>query len=119
MKILIVDDNRELVELLTEFMSFSGFETDSAGNGLEALAKLSKGDFDTVITDGHMPLMTGFELCRYIKSMHPSIFTIGITDSLSLNRFREAGADISFYKPVDFSLLGGLIRGRSEAVQAG
>ncbi|HPL64388.1 MAG: response regulator [Syntrophales bacterium] len=113
MKVLIVDDNREIIELLTEFMIFSGFETDSAGNGLEALAKLSKGGFDTVITDGHMPLMSGFELCRYIKSMHPSIFTIGITDSLSLDRFREAGADVSFFKPVDFSLLGGLIESRA------
>ncbi|MFB3925309.1 MAG: response regulator [Syntrophales bacterium] len=109
MKVLIVDDNRDITELLADFMDLSGFETATAGNGLEAMDKLRQNRFDTVIMDGHMPYMSGFDLCRFIKSEYPSVYTIGITDSASLEKFREAGADEYFYKPVDCDMLCALI----------
>ena len=112
MKVLIVDDNKDLTELLAEYMSFSGFETEAAQNGLEALDKLTSGSFETVITDGYMPAMDGFDLCRFIKSHYPLTFIIGMTDSLSLDKFKEAGADLFFYKPLDPSRLCSSIRKR-------
>ncbi len=105
MRVLIVDDNESVAELLTDYMRLFGFETDAARDGLEALDKLKNGRFHSVIMDGHMPNMSGFELCRYIKTYFPSIYTIGITDSLSLKKFWEAGADDCFYKPIDCSML--------------
>lgn len=112
MKVLIVDDNESVTELLKELMSLSGFEADAARDGLEAMDKLRSGKFQSVITDGYMPRMNGFELCRFIKENYPGIYTIGITDSLHLEKFREAGADDCFYKPVDCSMLCSLVKNR-------
>ncbi len=116
MKVLIVDDNKIITELLTDFMGVFGLETDAARDGLEAIDKLKSEKFDSVITDGYMPHMTGFDLCRFIKTHFPLIYTIGITDSLSLDKFRDAGADDCFNKPVDPTLLYSLIK--SNAVVA-
>jgi CheY-like chemotaxis protein len=115
MKILIVDDNESITESLTEYMRLFGFETDAAQDGIEALDKLEKGQFQSVITDGHMPYMSGFDLCRLIKSRYPFIYTIGITASPNLDKFKEAGADDCFNKPVDFSLLCSLMVNRSRS----
>ncbi len=110
MKVLIVDDNKTITDLLTDFMGFFGLEADAARDGLEAIDKLRKEKFDSVITDGYMPHMSGFDLCRFIKTHFPFIYTIGITDSLSLDKFRAAGADDCFNKPVDPTLLYSLIK---------
>jgi len=117
MKILIVDDNQSITESLTEYMRLFGFETDAAQDGLEAMDKLETGHFHSVITDGHMPSMSGFDLCRHIKSHYPSIYTIGITASQNLDEFRKAGADDCFKKPVDFSLLCSLMVNRSRRLR--
>jgi len=114
MKVLVVDDNALITDLLKEYMELEGFETDAAQNGIEAVDKLKSGEFQTVITDGYMPFMSGFELCRFIKSHYPAIYTIGITDSLHLDQFREAGADDFFYKPVDFSILCSLVKNQKK-----
>lgn len=110
MKVLIVDDNESMAELLTDFMILSGFEAYAAANGLEAMEKLKSDKFHSVITDGYMPQMNGFELCRFIKANYPDIYTIGMTDSFHLDEFREAGADDCFYKPVDCSMLCSLMK---------
>ena len=105
MRTLVVDDNPSMVELLKINIEQLGYDVDAAEDGLEAVAKLEEKHYDIVITDGYMPKMTGFALCRFIRSKFPSTCIIGVTGSSNLKEFREAGADDCFPKPFRFSRL--------------
>ena len=66
-KILIVDDDKGILNLLDTLLSKSGYEVVSAGNGVEALEKLRKNSIDLIISDILMPEMDGFQFCRECK----------------------------------------------------
>ena len=66
-KILIVDDDANIRELLELYLCSAGFETASAANGRSALRQLDAGCFDLVLLDVMLPDMRGFEVCRVIK----------------------------------------------------
>jgi len=84
-KILIVDDEEIVRELLVEVLSDSGFQTVTAENGLIALDLFSKPDmrFDLVVVDMSMPGMNGPEVCREIRKINPSQKLIIATGSFS------------------------------------
>ncbi|MFD2163500.1 response regulator [Paradesertivirga mongoliensis] len=70
-KILIVDDNETVCNLLTKQLQQWKLSATGVGSGKEALALLSRdSDYDLVITDMQMPAMTGVELTKAIKSLH-------------------------------------------------
>ena len=62
-RILVVDDEQAVCQLLEELLADEGYTVVTAGNGKEALARLVDGPPDLVITDVMMPLMGGPELC--------------------------------------------------------
>ncbi len=62
LKILVVDDNNCIREVLRTLFSLEGHRCDSAANGREAMEKVAQSDFDAVITDIHMPEMDGITL---------------------------------------------------------
>lgn len=100
MRLLIVDDCADILHILSSFMELSGYETNKALNGLEAIELLRKDSYDVVITDAEMPAMDGRKLCKYIKSVTPGIYIIGMSGSpQALDELRTAGADIVFSKP--------------------
>jgi len=66
-RVLIVDDDPELLGILRKYLENHGLETISAANGAEALAAAPSGRPDLIITDVEMPRMDGFALCRRIK----------------------------------------------------
>ena len=67
-KILIVDDDKRNVKLLTEKLNFDGYETDIAYDGLEALEKVESFEPDLILLDIMMPKMNGFEVARKLKA---------------------------------------------------
>jgi two-component system, OmpR family, alkaline phosphatase synthesis response regulator PhoP len=67
-RILIVDDEPNIVISLEYLMKREGFETSVAGDGEAALAALEKASPDLVILDVMLPRMNGFEVCRRIRS---------------------------------------------------
>ncbi|MBI3377818.1 MAG: response regulator [Nitrospirae bacterium] len=67
-KILIVDDEKDIVELIAYNLKKEGFVTDSAPDGETALAKIKKGNYDLVILDLMLPGLQGVELCRIIRN---------------------------------------------------
>ena len=67
MKILVVDDMEDARYLLEEALKSEGYEVTSACNGLEALKLLGHFHADLIITELLMPVMDGFEICRYIR----------------------------------------------------
>lgn len=100
MKLLIVDDCVEIVNILSSFLELSDHETDKAHNGIEAVKLLRENSYNVVITDAEMPEMDGIALCKLIKSSFPDIYIIGISGSFNaLNKLKESGADICFSKP--------------------
>ena len=66
--ILIADDNPLMQELVSTILKGAGCKTELAENGQIALAKLEKADFDLIIMDNHMPVMTGVEAIKVIRS---------------------------------------------------
>jgi two-component system response regulator PilR (NtrC family) len=67
-KILIVDDERSLRELLEIFLKKEGFDVTSASSGLESLAKVKTSDFDLIISDIKMGEMSGIDLLRELRT---------------------------------------------------
>ena len=79
MKILLVDDDPSILEILADLMAIFGHEYAIANNGLEALDKLKQDSFHIVLTDMMMPGMDGMELLKYIHSNYPHIKIMVIT----------------------------------------
>jgi phosphate regulon transcriptional regulator PhoB len=67
-KIFVVDDEPDIVELVTYNLKKEGFEVSSASDGAEALAKIRKGRFDFLILDLMLPGLQGMELCRILRN---------------------------------------------------
>ena len=68
-KILIVDDEANIREVVREYCEINGFETEEAENGLVAIEKVKNTHFDCVILDVMMPVLDGFSTCKQIKNI--------------------------------------------------
>ncbi|BAQ66747.1 PleD family two-component system response regulator [Geminocystis sp. NIES-3709] len=67
MNILVVDDVKSELELITEYLSSVGYSVTTAMNGKEALTKILENKPDAIVTDWMMPEMGGLDLCRQLK----------------------------------------------------
>lgn len=68
MRVLIVDDERNVVELIRYNLELNGFDADVAFDGAEAMSKLTNKKYDLVILDQMMPKMNGLEVIKRIRS---------------------------------------------------
>ena len=66
-RILIIDDDEELTDLVSEYLSAEGFETEAVHSGNEGLAKAKNGDYDLAVLDVMLPGMNGFEVLRTLR----------------------------------------------------
>jgi two-component system response regulator CpxR len=66
-RILIIDDDEELTELVSEYLSAEGFETEAVHSGNEGLAKAKNGDYDLAVLDVMLPGINGFEVLRTLR----------------------------------------------------
>jgi len=89
MKVLLVDDEPDIVEVTQDRLEAYGFTVATAGTGLEALKKLSVEKFDGVFLDVKMPEMGGIEALKEIRKRDTKIPVIIITSSAT----REAAID--------------------------
>jgi DNA-binding response OmpR family regulator len=78
-KILVVDDEPEIVDILRHFLSLKGYDVSSALNGREALGILDKSGADAVLLDILMPELKGTDLAKIIKQRYPGTKIIIIT----------------------------------------
>lgn len=100
MKLLIVDDNPDILQILSAMITFFGHGVDEAGDGLEAIRLLQQGRYDVVVTDADMPRVDGVQLCKFLKAQLPDIRIIGMSGDLSsLKEMENAGADVCLPKP--------------------
>jgi CheY-like chemotaxis protein len=100
MKVLVVDGNPKISQVLSSYTKLFGHETDEANDGREAIRQLQSSRYDIVITDSEIISVDGAELCKFIKSHFQEIYIIGISGYLSaLKDLEDAGADICLPKP--------------------
>lgn len=66
-RVLIVDDDPEIMDWLSMDLQMSGFATDSASDGLSGLKKAQNGNYDLIILDVMMPKMDGFDVCGNLR----------------------------------------------------
>lgn len=69
MKVLVVDDEKLIRDVIKEYLILEDFEVSEAENGLEAIEKIKQDNFDIVIMDIMMPKMDGYTACREIKKI--------------------------------------------------
>ena len=69
LRILIVDDEVKIREVVKEYAKVSGYECDEAQNGLDAIEKVKHNDYDCIILDIMMPELDGFSACKKIKDI--------------------------------------------------
>ena len=104
--ILVVDDNRENLELLEAYLEDINCKTIAAYDGPEALEIIKKDNPDLILLDIMMPKMSGFEVCRRVKN-DPSTAHIPIIMVTALNEFGDmqravdCGTDDFVSKPVN------------------
>jgi signal transduction histidine kinase/ActR/RegA family two-component response regulator len=103
-RVLVVDDDRDLCDLLQRMLNRAGFATIGASNGHEAVAVLMNEPIQLVITDIAMPEMDGIELMRTLKKARPDLPIIalsGVEDVMEYNRIAaHLGARVALRKPV-------------------
>ncbi len=107
-RILVVDDEPQICNLLARFLSGKGYFVNVAFNGDDALKLFSSTPFDIIITDMNMPHVDGLELIRKIKAMHHNVDIIAITGFAQTYQYTEvieAGAADFLYKPFQFEEL--------------
>ena len=67
-KILIVDDEQIILKLMKSRLTASGYEIETAANGLEAIRQAQKWQPDLILLDVIMPVMDGYEACKELKA---------------------------------------------------
>src|ERR1700694_2706788 len=103
-RLLVVDDERSMRELLSIVLRREGYEITIANNGRAAIEALERGRFDLLISDIKMPDMSGVEVFRAAKRIDPDILGIMITAFASADTAIEAmrlGAHDYLSKPFD------------------
>lgn len=101
MKILVVDDDRVLADVLTFMLHKEGFEVIQAYDGVAALERWEKEEPDLLVLDVNMPKMSGFDVCRRIRAIGDTpilMLTVRGEEEDILNGF-EIGVDDYMVKP--------------------
>lgn len=103
--ILIVDDDKDIVNLLSDILEDEGYKADKCYNGGDALHKINNSNYDLIILDVMLPDIDGFELCRKVrdKVTIPIIFLTAKSKKLDKVIGLEIGGDDYITKPFDDS----------------
>lgn len=106
-KILIVEDEIKLQEVLCDYFCSKGETPIPASNGRQALALAEEDDFDAVLLDIMMPELDGLSVCRTLRLKNdvPIIFLTALSDEEDKLRGYELGADDYVTKPFTMSVL--------------
>jgi PAS domain S-box-containing protein len=120
LKVLLVDDIQENIELLEEILQENGYQTVPARNGVEALTRLNGEQVHIIVADAMMPKMDGFQLCKEVRAVHAYstipfiIYTGNYVDASDQEFARSIGVDRYVVK---YAGLGALIQAINDLAQ--
>lgn len=104
-RVLLVDDEPALLDVMAETLQTAGFSVETAADGQQALARIEVREPDVVVADVDMPGMSGYELCRRVRASGrdaiPFLFCSGLGSDGSRVEGLAAGADDYLVKPVN------------------
>lgn len=106
--ILIVDDSRDTIDMLTKLLTLEGARVESASSGKEALQIAGLSSFDLIISDISMPEMDGYQLLKQIRQRTsggnlPALALTGYARSHDVTRARAEGFADHLTKPIDIN----------------
>ncbi|MFH1158554.1 MAG: response regulator [Pseudomonadota bacterium] len=116
-KILLIEDEAAVREMLTDELSVQGYTVVEAVNGEEGLKKFLEEKPDLVLCDRAMPGMSGYDVLDRIRRMHPQcadipfVFLTALTDPRDKIGVEHLYPAAYIEKPVDFNMLAEKIRG--------
>lgn len=123
--VLIVDDNPQNLELLEVYCEgLEGVNITTATNGIEAMEHVAQNKPDLILLDIMMPKMSGFEVCKQIKSNPETrdiivVMVTALSETSDIERAAECGADDYLSKPIDrtalVELVAALLQSRQRA----
>jgi DNA-binding response OmpR family regulator len=108
LRVLLVDDEEELVLTLAERLTIRGIEADAVTDGGKALDFIGRGKYDVVVLDLKMPGISGLAVLKTIKRDHPEVAVLMVTGHGSVEENKEglkAGAFDYLIKPVSIQNL--------------
>lgn len=109
MRILVVDDNRVIRELVTRQLAKLGVESDTAVDGRDALARLAAETFDVILMDVQMPEMDGMSATKEIRKLEAvsgrHVTIIALTGHGSRVECIDSGMDDYIAKPMNIATL--------------
>ncbi len=103
-RLLIVDDDKQIRELLAFDISHSGYLTDCAQDGEEGLKKALENEYDLILLDVMMPKMNGYDVCKNIRLIKPNVPILMLTAKGTIEdktQGFDCGADDYLMKPFD------------------
>jgi DNA-binding response OmpR family regulator len=105
-RILIVDDDPDLCDMLSKYLQVHGYDTDSAHSGEQALKKTPRKDYDLIVLDIMMPGIDGYEVCHRLKMRrrfnHIPILMLSAKDTEQDKIVGlQTGADAYIFKPFE------------------
>ncbi len=106
--ILVVDDDKIILDILEGVFSRFGYAVRTAENAERALEILKEEEIRVMFLDINMPRMNGLELCQKIRKKYPRSIIYALTGNgslLNLFEYRQAGFDDFFRKPMDLGAL--------------
>ena len=109
-KILIVDDEPAIREMISAALALFGWQASAASDGVEAMECLARENFHMVLSDINMPRMGGFELLRRVEAEYPKIKRVlmsayNLDDYMRMVRDHNVGNVIAKTTPLDFKEL--------------
>ena len=116
--VLVVDDDKDLLRLMTKFLRLEGFTAAQATNGREALDYLrGGGSANVILLDLRMPVMDGWAFRREQRE-DPGLASIPVVvlSGIEADHMQELGVAASFNKPVSFPEIVGAVRRLCPAV---
>lgn len=111
MKILICDDEIEIVKALEKYLKTKGCDVGYALDGKEGLESIKSGDYDIVFLDINMPELTGIDVVKYVKDNNIKTKVIFLTGYPCIDEWfaKKIGAVEYLEKPVDLKVIGELV----------
>ncbi|MBU8849073.1 MAG: response regulator [Desulfobacterales bacterium] len=107
-KVLLVDDEKEFLEIMSERMTARGMEVSTAESADQAMSIIGKEPFDAIVMDFQMPGMDGMKALKAIKNKKPELQIILLTGYATVEKTVEAmkvGATDFLEKPADLEAL--------------
>ena len=111
-RILVVDDEKVVLQLLQRMLERQEQVVTVAASGAEAIALLEREEYDLLITDLGMPVITGAEVARRARELHPGlpiVMATGWGNTISPEQLAELGAAGLLTKPFSYEQLGSLL----------